>query len=263
MNFSLAGILAPGSWPGFACVLTRVTGLTMVAPLWSMNGVPRRIRVAVAIVLTLALLPAVPRPALPEALPVLPLTMAGELLIGLLIGLTAAVFVHGVALAGEVVATQMGLSMAPALNPMSDDLVPGIGQLKTLLAVMIYIALDGHLAMIRGLAESFRVLPPGVGFSLDAAPALAARFLGTVYSTALRAAAPAMVALFLVNLAVAITGRAVPQFPAMMVIFPITITAGFIMIILALPAISLTLARWMAEVPGRILEVLTALHAGT
>lgn len=259
MNAALLEALAPTGWPVVGAALARVSGLMLTAPLFSMTGTPHPVRVAVTLLLALALAPHVPPFALPDSLPALSLALGADFVIGLVIGLCAGVFMNGLALAGEVVSLQMGLSTGPILNPMTDDGVPGIGQLLSLMGVVIYLALDGHLHLIRGLADSFRALPPGGAVSFESAPELVARLLGTVFSVAIRAAAPALVALFLVNVAVAITGRAVPQFPAMMVIFPVTITAGIVLLTLAIPTTAAAVAGWMGGLPALVSTVTSAL----
>jgi flagellar biosynthetic protein FliR len=260
MPEALSAALVPGNLPTFAFVLTRVGGMTSTAPMWTMSGVPRQVRAAVAVLLSLMLFPLAPRVQVPELLAVLPVGLALEFLIGVVIGLTAAVFVHAVTLAGEVLALQTGLSLGSAVSPLSDALVPGVGQLKSFMALMIYLGLDGHLALLRGLADSMAALPPGGGFSFDAVPGLAVHFLGTVYTSALMAAAPAIVALLLVNVAIGITSRVVPQLQAILVLFPVSIGIGLLMVGIALPTVASVVAGWMNGLPEQIAEVLGALR---
>jgi flagellar biosynthetic protein FliR len=199
-----------------------------------------------------------PRVAPPDPLLVLPVALAMEFLIGLVIGLTAAVIVHGVGLAGQVLAMQMGLSLGEAVSPLSDVQVPGVGQIKSVLALMIYVGVGGHLVLLQGVAASLETLPPGVKISLDEGTALTVSLLGSFYMIALRTAAPAMVALLLTNTAVAITSRAVPQLHAILVLFPVNIGVGLIMLGAALPMIASTLTGWMDELPEKVLWALTA-----
>ena len=167
-----------------------------------------------------------------------------EVLIGVAIGLTAAVIVQGVAYAGEVVAMQMGLALGPALSPMPDLEVSGVGQIKGLLALLIYLAVGGHLMLLRGLAESLRSVPPGAPVGLDSGSGCILLF-GSLFSTAIRTAAPVMVALLLTNAALAILNRAVPQMNAMMVLVPLSIGVGLIMLGAALPFLANDIGGWM------------------
>lgn len=259
MTDPLHALFQPGRWPVFALVSARVSGLMLMAPLWSMPGLPKTVRAAVVVLLTLLLMPLVPDARVPEAALALPLPLAGELMIGLLIGLTAAVIVYGVTLGGEVISLQMGLSLGHALAPTPEVEVSSVGQLQSVLALLIYASVGGHLMLIRGLADSLAVLPPGVLPSFEGAGRSAAMLFGTLFSTAVRAAAPVMVALLLANVAIAILGRAVPQLNAMMVSFPITIGLGLLVLGLALPAIGGAVVGWVQGLPRDVTSVLQTL----
>lgn len=144
----LEALFAPDRWPAFACVSARFSGLFLIAPLWSMASVPRRVRAAAIVVFSAALLPTCPPlSTAPHALE-LPMMMAGELSIGVVIGLSAALIVYGASLAGEVVSTQMGLSLGPALAPMPELESPGLAQIQSFLALGIYVQLGGHVALL-------------------------------------------------------------------------------------------------------------------
>ena len=258
----LHSLFEPGRWPVFALISARVSGMVLIAPLWSMPGMPRAVRAGVVVLLSLLLMPLAPQLRVPDATLALPLPIAGEVMVGLLIGLTAAVLVHGATLAGEVISIQMGLSVGHALAPMPELEVSSVGQLQSILALLVYASMGGHLMLIRGLADSLTVLPPGTLPSFDAAGRSAAMLAGTLFTCALRVAGPVMVALLLANLAIAILGRAVPQINAMMISFPLTIGLGLLVLGLAMPAIGSALAGWVDGLPRDIDAVLQALPAG-
>ncbi|MGH7741120.1 MAG: flagellar biosynthetic protein FliR, partial [Candidatus Eiseniibacteriota bacterium] len=102
----LSAIFAPGQWPTFALVSARLAGLMTVAPLWSMTALPKPTRAGITVLLAIMLMPGLPPPSLPESWVMLPLPLAMELAIGVVIGLTAAVIVQGLTLAGEVLSIQ-------------------------------------------------------------------------------------------------------------------------------------------------------------
>lgn len=255
----IRGVLAPGNWPTFVFVTARLTGLMMVGPLWSMSMLPRTIRGAAIVLFAIMLLPVTPRVTMPEAAMLLPIPLAMEVLIGVAIGLTAAVIVQGVAYAGEIVAIQMGLALGPALSPMADLEVSGVGQIKGLLALLIYIAVGGHLMLLRGLAESLQSIPPGASVGLDSGSNCILLF-GSLFSTAIRTASPVMVALLLTNAALAILNRAVPQLNAMMVALPLTIGVGLIMLGAALPFLANNIGGWMNALPADVLRAVDSFH---
>jgi flagellar biosynthetic protein FliR len=253
---ALFDALAPGRWPALALVSARMGGLMLVAPLWSMSTLPRMLRAALTVALAVSLLPHTPPVPDPERVVDIPLPLAMEFVVGVAVGLTAAVLVQGAAMAGEVVALQMSLSLGPALLPLPEAQVSGVGQLKTFLALLIYVGTGGHLTLITGLAGSLRALPPGAPWSgSDGAPG-AAGLLSTMFTVALQTAAPVMVALLVTTVALAILGRAVPQLNTMLVSFPVSIAVGLIMVGATLEIVAVMLGSRMQDLPGTLRTLL-------
>jgi len=252
----LSQALAPDRWPMFALISARLSGLMLAAPVWSLTPLPRAARAAITVLLAVLLLPLAPKTPLPERVLDLPLPLAMELMVGIAIGLTAAVMVHGVTLGGEVLSLQMGLSLGPALSPMPDTQVSGIGQIKSWLAILIYLGIGGHLILLRGVADSLQALPPGTAMDFVSGAQAAVALGGTVFSSAVRTAAPVMETLLLVNLALAILSRAVPQLNTMMVSLPVTFGVGLVMIGVSLPIVASVIGGWMETLPDHVATVL-------
>jgi flagellar biosynthesis protein FliR len=248
----LTQVMAPANWPTFVMITARLTGLMLVAPLWSMAQLPRTVRAAVTVLLALLLLPLAPRVTLPAEVIELPLPLAVELAVGIAIGLTAAVLVQGAAMAGEVVSLQMGLSLGPALAPSPELQVPGVGQLQGALALLLYVSLGGHLVLLRGLADSLQALPPGSAVSIVGGAGWCAAMVWRLFAVAVCAAAPVMVTLLLVNLALGALNRAVPQLNALMVSLPLSIAVGLIALGASLPMVASSLAGWMGDLPASV-----------
>jgi flagellar biosynthetic protein FliR len=211
--------------------------------------------------MAMVLLPTAPHVTMPEQALELPVPLAMEMLLGLAIGLVAAVVVHGAALGGELVSLQMGLSLGPALAPMPEFEGSGVAQLQSLLALCVYVGMGGHLMLLRGLADSLQTLPPGAPFSIPQGGQSVALIAGTLFSTAVRTGAPVIVSLLVTNVALAILSRAVPQLNAMMVSLPLTIAAGLVMIGAALPMSAAVVDGWMRDLPLRIAAVAGAVGA--
>jgi flagellar biosynthetic protein FliR len=261
MPTAWSAILSPEMWPTFVFITARLVGLFSVAPLWSMGALPRTARAAILVVMALVLLPGAPHVRMPEQVLELPVPIAMEVLLGLSIGLVAAVVVQGAGLAGELVSLQMGLQLGPALAPMVEFEASGVAQLHTMLATVIYVMAGGHLMMLQGIADSLHAVPPGSPMELGEGARAITAIAGTLFSSAVRTGGPVIVALLVTNVALAILSRAVPQLNAMMVSFPLTIAVGLIMIGAALPITAGTLDGWVHELPGRIAVVTGAFRA--
>lgn len=256
----LGAALSPDRWPTFALITARIGGLMLTAPGWSGTSLPRLVRTALTVVLAALLLPSAPVAPLPAQVLDIPLPMAAEMAIGLIIGLVAAVIVQGVAFAGEVMSMQMGLSIAPSYSPIPELMVSGIGPLTSMLALILYFGIGGHLMLLRGLAESLQTLPPGGGIAFGAGEKASIALASQIFSCAVSAAAPVMVALLLTNIALGILSRAVPQLNAMMVSFPLSIGIGLLMFSVSLPIVASVITAWVHDMPGGVRELLTHLQ---
>jgi flagellar biosynthetic protein FliR len=256
MSSFLNEVLTPEQWPTFVFITARLIGLGMTAPLWLMPTFPHSARAAIIAVLAIVLLPGAPKTAIPEQALEVPLPLAMELVIGISIGLTAAVIIQGAAYAGDVLSLQTGLSLGAALSG-GDVPGAGLGQLKSLTALLIYVTMGGHLTLLRGLSDSLQVVPPGLPLNVVDGGLSAAATVGMVFTSAVRVAAPAMVALLLTNLALAILSRAVPQLNVIMVSFPITIGLGLVMIGASLPIFGAAISGWVSNLPAAVSAVIS------
>lgn len=255
MSGSLVNALQPIHWPTLAMVSTRAAGLMLVAPLWSMAALPGSMRGALAMVLSAAVLPTV-QPVTDS--PLLILSMGSELLLGLALGLVGAIFMYGLSIAAEVISLQMGLSLGAAIAPGADLGTGGIGQVTMLLTLAVYASIGGHLALVEGFARSFTLIPPGGAPDLAQGSKVMVALAGTAFDVGVRAAAPAMVALLITNLSLALLSRAVPQLNTMMVAIPITVAVGLLALGAALPSLAEWIGGWAAGIGGQADHVMRA-----
>ncbi len=225
---------------------TRLGGVFLIAPVFAARSVPTRVRVALLIAFGVALYPSVAGVGVPVTLA----TLVSEAYIGLLIGVGAALFVGAAEMAGEWLAVQMGLAGATTVNPSSTESTPVLGNLMSVLAVVLILGVDGHLVMIEALAASAEVIPVGSGLDwigLDASTAV----LGTaLFATGLRFAAPAVAVLLTVNVALGILARTVPQLNMLMVAFPVQIGLGLLALALGMPLLTGVFGSWPVAYDG-------------
>lgn len=244
----LMAALQPVHWPTFAVASARTAGVMFVGPLWSMASIPAQLRGAMAVIITLAILPTMPHAGGVDGLQGVVVPMIAELLLGLAIGMSAAVFVYAVSVAAEVISLQMGLSLGAALASAPELGSPGVGQALGYFTLSVFASLGGHLALIAALARSYQVIPPGAPMDPAAGGHAIVALAAGVFSIAVRVAAPVMVALLITNLALAILNRAVPQLNTMMVAVPVTVAAGLVTLGAALPLLVPLVGSWAAGV---------------
>ena len=137
--------------------------------------------------------------------------------------------------AGQTIATSMGLGFAATIDPQNGVQVPVVSQYFLILATLVFLALNGHLLLIETIVESFYLWPIASGGLPENLAMQTVTWISAVFKGALLIALPAVAAILLVNLAFGVMTRAAPQINIFAVGFPITIIAGFIMIFLSLP----------------------------
>jgi flagellar biosynthetic protein FliR len=215
--------------------LTRILALLAAAPPFNNAALTLRVRLMLGLAIAVAI-----SPALPTVPPVEPASGIGlwilalQLLIGLAMGFSIRLIFSAIDMAGNMIATQMGLGFATLYDPQNTAQTPVVSEFMGLLALLIFMALNGHLMLIATLAHSFTVIPisataPGIGTWLNLA-----NFGGVVFSSGLLLALPILVALLITNIALGVLSRAAPQLNLFAVGFPLTLALGFAMLIVSL-----------------------------
>ncbi|MHB1618452.1 MAG: flagellar biosynthetic protein FliR [Sulfuricella sp.] len=218
-------------WPFF-----RILALVGSAPILGNPSIPVRVKVGLAVVLTLVLAPTLgSMPAVEPGSAIGLLILAQQIVIGVAIGFTMRIIFTAVEMAGNIAGMQMGLGFASFFDPQNAAQSPVVGQFLGLLATLLFLALNGHLYMIEVLAQSFQALPVAPQpFSAAGWRALAG-WGGEIFLAGLLLSMPIMAALLITNLALGIMTRAAPQLNVFSVGFPITLAAGFVVLAIALP----------------------------
>jgi len=225
-------------WP-----LVRIGGVLSVAPVLGSSTVPVRIRVVLAMLLTLALVPVLPKvPEIGLFSSAWWLETVRQLLIGIAMGFILILAFEAAAMAGELIAYGMGLSFAQLLDPLHGSTTPVIGQLLTLAATLLFLTSGGHLRLIEALAASFQGMPVG-GAGLDAVTLRGIADWGAnIFSGGLQIALPIVVALLLVNLGFGVMSRSAPALSAISVGFPLALIVGIVLLRYSFPAVHSVLA---------------------
>lgn len=215
--------------------MARILGFVGAAPVFGNNAVPRRIKLMVGLAITLGLLPVVPS-ATPEAIDSWAgiLILFQQTLIGIAMGLVLRVVFAALDLMGEIISLQMGLSFATFFDPVAGGQTAVVGEFLTLLATLVFLSLNGHLLMIDALARSFEWLPVSATLPHKGGWLILARFGASIFASGLLMALPIVTALLITNIALGVLTRAAPQLNLFAIGFPITLTVGFGVLLLAL-----------------------------
>lgn len=250
------GIFSPEGASIAALLALRVTGLVWVAPVLSARSFPAGAKTALSVLLVLILWPT----AMTQAgTPMSVSTVVSELLIGITLGLSAAVFIAAAESAGDMLAVQMGLSGANVLDPMSSTQLPVVGQFLGLFATAMILALGGHVLIIETLGASLGVLALGAPIDVAGGLVQVVELGSTLLWLGLRFASPVIAAMMIGNAALGILARTVPQMNLLMVAFPVQIGIGLFMLAVTLPMFASVFMDWPDAYGGLAGGVLDAL----
>jgi flagellar biosynthetic protein FliR len=243
-------LFAPGAGDAIVLAGTRVTGLMIIAPSLSSTIIPHRMRAGIVIALTLLLTPvamgATRQPHITAA------ALASELLIGFSLGFGAAILVGAAEQAGDAMAVQTGLSGIAILDPMAAEPLPVVGSFLRLFAITLLLTLNLHTVMISTLAESLHAVPLGAALNLANGIHATLSLGGTMFALGVRFAAPVIAVILIVNVSLAVMGRAAPQLNVLSVAFPIQIAVGLFTLAAALPAMASFLGGWDSVYHGMV-----------
>lgn len=216
-------------------VWIRISGIFMIAPVFSSRNIPGMVKLGFSGLLAFIIAPLVPLHSPTDSIIIYFLIIAGELLIGLLIGLLAQVIFAAIQLAGQLIDMQMGFFIVNVVDPEHGTQVPLIGNFKFLIALVVFLIVNGHHMVIQAIANSFIFLPIGTNIVDQYLIIFLVDTFSRLFITALQISAPTVGTLFVVSVALGIIARTVPQMNVFMVGMPAKILIGFAMIFLSMP----------------------------
>jgi len=227
----------------FLLTLMRVSLVVFLMPFWGGEYFPPTVKAAVCLMLTMAVwphlsFPGVLMPAHPWELGVM---LFSELILGMMMGLCVHFIFAGIQLGGEIMGFQMGFTMMTLADPASGSQVSITSHILHMVSLVVFLSLDGHLHLLRAMADSFSLIPPG-GIRLSGV--LTGDILalsGGMFVLAVKIAAPVMAAILMVELTLALMGRAAPQMNLLTLGFPAKIAVGFLFMGLLFTTLSLHL----------------------
>jgi flagellar biosynthetic protein FliR len=201
--------------PAFVLVFFRVAGMMLAAPLFGSARVPRRVKLMMALVVAMGLVPAAGRPVLPQNVWQLAAGITGELLFGLAIGTALSFIFVAVNWAGEIMGQQMGLGIGHAFDPSMGQAGSVVGDLYFMLTIVIFLSIGGHRALLWGVWESLHSLPLlSVTMTQDILD-LVVGLLQSATALAVQLAAPMLLTMLLTDVVLGFLSKTIPQLNVM------------------------------------------------
>jgi flagellar biosynthetic protein FliR len=238
----------------FALVLTRVSGLLIMAPVLHSTDTPVQFRALLAFAFTLTIMPSqwFIQVVEPDSLPAFVIMIAAELFIGLAMGLGFYILFTGISLAGELVGHVGGLQASQIFDPVTGDQVPLMSRACQYIAIVVFAIIGGLNVLVTSLLDTFVSIPIGtIGFQPEVVYSFVV-ILNTSFNLALRIAAPVLVAALISMLVMGLLSKTLPQLNLMSVGFGINSMIMFVVF-----CSTLGTGMWMfQEQIGEIFEIL-------
>lgn len=214
----------------------RISAMFVTVPLFSLRGVPARVRLILSVVLTLVVMPLLPDYAMVEMFSYQGFMVGiAQVMIGLTSGFIVQMVFSALLFAGQGVALSMGLGFASMVDPQNGQQVPVIAQFYVMASTLIFLSVDGHLLLIKMLMDSFTSLPIGIEGITKANIWTIITWSSRMFAGGLLLTMPIVVSLLLVNISFGVATRAAPQLNIFSVGFPITLMLGLLLIWITLP----------------------------
>jgi flagellar biosynthetic protein FliR len=225
-------------WP-----MLRISALLLAAPVFSLTALTVRIRVLLALALSVMVYPLFTWPDIDPLSPAGLLEICNQLLIGGFMGLALQIVTAAVVVAGQTISNSMGLSMASLIDPNLGN-VPVIAQFLLILSTLIFVSLGGHTMLLALILESFATLPVGSSLFGPQAYAQLVSWSSMIFLGALLTALPVMVTLLFISIGLGVVTRAAPSLNIFSVGLPATIVVGFVVLLLSLANIG-SRVQWL------------------
>lgn len=235
----------------FLLVLTRLIGMLLTAPLFSTFPIPSVIKVGLAGLCAFITFPFVIKSAIfviPKDLIALSVLMFKELAIGVLIGFTVSLIFTAIEIGGNILSIKMGLAVANALDPVTKQNTPIVGQFYMFTASMVFLTINGHHQLFMTVYESFNSIPIGLNFdfSNQLTPQLML-FSSSLFLIAFNIIAPIFIILLVSTILMGVVAKVLPQMNIFMVGMPLQIYIGLALILSLMPTTAVFMTNLMRD----------------
>jgi flagellar biosynthetic protein FliR len=239
----------------------RVLGALSLNPIMGSTRVPLPGRIALGLMVTLVLFPPggpdgssdcglrIADCGLRNPVSVGPVEIAGELVVGLAAGFAVSLVFSAAQFAASLIGVNSGLNFASTLDPHSGLGSSALDQLFSLLAVLVFLQINGHHLFLMGLRELFQTVEVGRAALVPPTVEALGALMGSVFTAGVRMALPTLAALMLADLGLAVLARAAPQLNLFVVGLPAKLAIAFAVLVVALPWIVPGMAALFRRLP--------------
>lgn len=246
----------------FLLILVRMTGLFLLTPIFSRENIPNLFKIGFSVFCAIILVNIIDAGFSYLSPFELMLYTIKELLIGLMLGFISHLFLTSFYLAGQIIDMQIGFGMVNVLDPQHNIQVPVMGNFYYIIAILVFLTIDGHHLLIEALVNSYDYVPVGqfkfVGGFIDQL----VRVVSQTFIIGLKISGPVLAAIFLSDVLLGILAKTMPQMNVFVVGMPLKILIGIVTITITLPLFIATLQHIFNNMYEEIFNFLKVIQKG-
>lgn len=243
-------------------VLTRLSAMIYAFPFFGSPAITGRVKIMITLVLSFMILPQAGMDGLglDWGLGQLSLSLGRELGVGLMVGFGSKFMFEAFTLAGTFAGRQMGFAMADLIDPMTSAPQSMVGQFWALVAILLFLAVDGHHFLIRLMIQNFQIIPLGAGLLRPATGRLLITGSSDMFQLALRLAAPALMLTLMMDVGMAILARAMPRLQIFFVALPLKLYVGIFSLVVSLQLFQALFSTMFADFQEYLVDLLATMR---
>ncbi len=244
----------------FTLIIMRMSGMIFLNPIFGRRNIPNMLKVGLSLLLAVIVFPTVEIQEIEVNNSIMySVLLLKEFVVGFLIGMVMQIFEMVAIYAGTIIDFQMGLAMASVYDAQSGGQIALTGNILQLYFLLLFFAVDGHLAVFKILMTSHEVVPyAAIALGADAADAILVIFLECV-ALAVKLAFPLIAFEFIMEIAIGLLMRMIPQINLFVMSIQLRVIMGIVMLVLLMSPIGDYLGNVITEMVGSIQEVLTTI----
>ncbi|WP_207751323.1 flagellar biosynthetic protein FliR [Anaeromonas frigoriresistens] len=247
----------------FILVFIRMTGIFIITPIFSRTNIPSIFKVSFALLLSIITFSTISEQGISFDTEIhLVILIIKELSVGLIIGFISYLFFISLFIAGQIIDTQIGFGMVNLFDPQHNAQVPITGNLYYILALLIFLTIDGHHWFLQAIIKSYSILPLG---SISINEGILKQMIyvfSEIFNIGFKISSPILATVFLANILLGIIARTMPQMNVFVVGMPLKIIVGILTIFITLPIYLIALQHIFDNMSGEIFNFLQLLMKG-
>jgi flagellar biosynthetic protein FliR len=220
----------------FLLIFSRIATMVAMSPIIGSGAVPATAKIGLSFILSIIIFPftAVHFPLIPDDIILFFLMMAREAMVGVLIGLVGLAIFSAIQLSGQIFGMQIGFGIVNVIDPLSEEHISILGQFSFLIALLLFIAMDGHHLIILAISNSYTYIPLDAFHISGPLTMEMVGLLQKMFVIAYKVGLPMIAALLVITVAMGLIARTVPQMNVFIVGLPLNIMVGLFMLCMSI-----------------------------